>query len=138
VSYVKSILGFVLGGLAVVAVFMALEVYVAGNTYRGTPPFGNLVLGVVLVSPYVVCGSLGFALGLKLFGTIIGTFRALLMGAGFSVAVGLLVWGSNRIAQINPFEYSMVSGVVVVFVLAIPFALLARALMRSNVEVPAS
>jgi hypothetical protein len=61
-----------------------------------------------------------------------------LTGAAFFVAVGLLVWGGNRIMRFNPFEYSMVTGGVIVFVLAIPFALLARVLMRSNVEVPAS
>ena len=137
-SYVKSILGFVLGGFAVAAMFMAIDVYIAENTYRGTPTFGNLIFGVVLISPYVVCGSLGFALGLKLFGAVIGIFRASLMGAAFFVAVGLLVWGGNRIMRFNPFEYSMVTGVVIVFAIAIAFARLSRVLVRSNVEDPAS
>jgi len=138
VSYVKSILGFVIGGLVIVAMFMAIEVYVSENTYRGTPPFGNLVFGVVLISPYVLCGSLGFALGLKLFGAVTGIFRASLVGAAFAVAIGLLVWGGNQIVRFNPFEYSMVTEGVIVFVLAIPFALLARVLMRPNVELHAS
>lgn len=137
-SYVKSILGFVLGGLVVVAMFMANDVYVAENTYHGTPPLGNLVFGVVIISPFVVGGSLGFVLGLRLFGAVTGILRASLMGAAFVVAVGLLVWGVDRIVGFDPFEYSMVTGVVIVFVLAIPFALLARVLMGSNVEVPAS
>jgi hypothetical protein len=138
VTYVKSILGFTIGGLIIVAMFLAVEFYIAENTYRGTPPLGNLIFGIVLFSPSVLCGSLGFALGLRLFGAVARIFRAALVGAIFVVAIGLLVWGVNRIVRFNPFEYSMVTEGVVVFVFAVPFALLARVLMRANVEARAS
>jgi hypothetical protein len=138
VSYAKSILGFVIGGLVIVSTFMAIDVYVAGNTYRGTPPLGNLIFGVVLLTPFVVVGSLGFALGLLLFDAVSRITQASLVGAAFVVAIGLSLWGINRFVQFNPFEYSMFTEGVLVFVLAIPSALLPRVLMKPNLEARAS
>jgi len=138
VPYLKAILGFTIGGLVIVAMFMAIDVYITGNTYRGTPPLGNLIFGVVLFSPFVLCGSLGFAIGLRLFGVATRVFPASLIGAAFVVAVGFLLWGANRFAGFDPFEYSMFTDGVLVLVLAIPSALLPRVLMRPNIEARAS
>jgi hypothetical protein len=146
VRYVKAIVGFTIGGLVIVAMFMAVDVYLAGNTYRyldgytyrDTPPLGNLIFGVVLFSPFVLCGSLGFALGLRLFRTISRITQVSLLGAAFAVAIGLLLWGINRLVGFNPFEHSMLTTGVLVFLLAIPSALLPRVLMKPNVEARAS
>ena len=118
--------------------FMAVDVYLAGNTYRDTPPLGNFIFGVVVFSPFVLCGSLGFALGLRLFGTVSRITQASLLGAAFAVAIGFLLWGINRLVGFNPFDYSILTIGALVFLLAIPSALLPRVLMKPNVEARAS
>jgi len=128
--YVKAIVGFVIGGLVIVAILMAVDVYLAGNTYRGTPPLGNFIFGTVIFSPFVLCGSLGFALGLRLFGTTSRITQASLVGAAFA----LLLLGINRSMGFNPFDYPMLIDGALVFILAIPSALLPRVLIKSNVE----
>jgi hypothetical protein len=138
VRYAKAIVGFAVGGLVIVAILMAVDVYLAGNTYRGTPPLGNFIFGTVIFSPFVLCGSLGFALGLRLFGTISRITQASMVGAAFAVAIALLLWGINRFIGFNPFDYSMLTDGALVFILAIPTALLPRVLIKSNVEARAS
>jgi hypothetical protein len=122
--YVSAAFGFATGGLASVAVAMALQVYVEGYTYRGTPMLGNLIFSVAVLAPYVLCGSLGFAFGLRLFGVAPRTVRSLLIGAGFAVAVGLLNWALHRLFRFNPFDYSMVGGGILMLAAAIPAALM--------------
>src|SRR5688572_26245241 len=117
---------------------MGSQVYVDGYTYRNTPLLGNLVFGVAMVAPYVLCGSLGFAFGLRLFGVIARTAQSLLLGAGFVVAIGLLHWGLNHFARLNPFEYSIVAVGALWFAVAIPSALLPRVFRRLRNEAPAS
>jgi len=138
VRYAKAIVGFAIGGLVIVALSMAVDVYLAGNTYRGTPPLGNFIFGTVIFSPFVLCGSLGFALGLRLFGTISHITQASLIGAAFAVVIALLLLGINRYMGFNPFDYSMLTDGALVFILAIPTALLPRVLIKSNVEARAS
>ena len=81
---------------------------------------------------------LGFALGLRLFGTISRITQASLVGAAFAVAIALLLLGINRFVEFNPFAFSMLTGGALVFILAIPSALLPRVLIKSNVEARAS
>lgn len=135
--YVKAAVGFAIGGLAIVAVVMAIQVYVGGYTYRNTPPLGNLIFGVVIFSPYVLCGTLGFAFGLRLSGVISRTAQSFLMGAGFIVAIGLLHWALNHFVRFNPFD-SMEAYGALVFAMAIPSAFLPRALTRPGNEARAS
>jgi hypothetical protein len=81
---------------------------------------------------------LGFALGLRLFGTISRITQASLIGAAFAVVIALLLLGINRFMGFNPFDYSMLTDGALVFILAIPSALLPRVLIKSNVEARAS
>ncbi len=122
----------------IVAILMAVDVYLAGNTYRGTPPLGNFIFGTVIFLPFVLCGSLGFALGLRLFGTISRITQASLLGAAFAVVIALLLLGTNRFMGFNPFDYSMLTDGALVIILAIPSALLPRVIIKSNVEARAS
>ena len=126
--YVKAAVGFAIGGLAIVAAAMAIQVYVGGYTYRNTPPLGNFIFGIVIFSPYVLCGSLGFAFGSRIFDVIAHTAQSLLVGAVFVITIGLLHWTLNQFVRFNLFDYDMVAFGALVFAVAVPSALLPRAL----------
>lgn len=130
--YVKAALGFTIGGLAVVAAAIAIQVYLGGYTYRNTPPIGNLVFGIVIYSPYVLCGSLGFAFGSHLFDVIVNTTRSLIVGAAFVATMGVLTWAINKFIRFNPFGDEMGAFGALTFAIAILSALLPRALARST------
>lgn len=126
--YVAAAFGFASGGLASVAVAMTLQVYVEGYTYRGTPMLGNLIFGVALLAPYVLCGSLGFVIGLRLFGVATRSAQSLLIGALFVAAIVLLTLALNRLFRFNPWDHSMIVGGIFLFAAAIPSAFLVREL----------
>jgi hypothetical protein len=132
--YVKAALGFAIGGLAGAALLMALQVCVGGYAYRGAPPLGNVIFGAAVLAPYVLCGSLGFAFGLRLFGVAACSAQSLLIGALFVVAISLLSLALNRLFRINPFEYSMVAVGMLMFAVAIFSALVPRAFARPRDE----
>jgi len=137
VRYFRQGLVFALGALVIIAVAMAIEVYVRGYSYRNTPPLGNFVFGVVIFLPYVICGTLGFAFGLHLSGAVARFSQSFLMGAALVVAIGLLHLAVNHFVRFKPFD-DMVAYGALVFVGAIPLAFLLRVLMRPRNEPRAS
>jgi hypothetical protein len=126
--YVKAALGFAIGGSAGAALLMANLVYVGGYTYRGASPLGIVIFGLAVLTPYVLCGALGFAAGLPLFGATARTTQSLLIGALFVAAIVLLTLALNRLFRFNPWDYSMIVGGILLFAAAIPSALLVRVL----------
>ena len=135
--FLRQGLVFALGELTIIAVAMAIEVYVRGYSYRDTPPFWNFIFGVVICLPYVVCGGLGFAFGLHLSGVVARLSHSFLVGGGLVVAVGFLQWAINQFVRFGPFD-DMVAYGALVFVGAIPLAFLLRVLTRPRNEMPAS
>lgn len=94
--FFKASVDFAIGGVLIVAILMAIEVYVRGYTYRNSPPLGNLIFGVVIFVPYVLCASLGFAIGVSIFQVSAAFPRSLLVGAAFVAAVGLFYWAMGE------------------------------------------
>ena len=128
-SFIAS-LGFAFGGLTIVAVVMAIEIYIGGYTYRNTPPLGNFIFGVIIFMPYLLCAAVGFAIGLRVFRVTTPLVPSFILGAAFVAAIGFLYWAFD----LKPFDASMISHGALIGGLAIPSALLARVLARSRRE----
>jgi len=130
VRYFRASVGFAIGGVLIIAILMAIEIYVRGYTYRNSPSLGNFIFGVVIFVPYVLCASLGFAVGLRVFQVSAAFVRSLLVGAAFVIAVGLFYWATG----LKPFHYSMIAHGTLLALVAVPSAMLARGIARPSHE----
>ncbi len=129
--HIKVAAGFAMGAMVLIGVVLAIDIYVGGNTYRGTPPLGNWIFGVLVFLPFVLCGCIGFAVSLGMFGGVVRTAQSALLGAGYVVAVGLVRWGLNRFVPFNPFEQTL-EFVALVFVVAIAWPFLTRVVAKPS------
>ena len=120
-----------MGVFILIAALLAIDVYVGGYTYRGTPPLGNWIFGILVFSPFVLCGSIGFALGLTLFGDVVRTAQSIMLGVGYFVLIALVQRGINYFVPFNPFKETL-GFAALVFVVAIAWAPLTRVLAKPS------